>query len=415
MTKRTAPVKFLPSMVPLCLLLAGASHVCCFQPFYLTESSIQKYSKEIVNQRKIDTISNSRIGRRRTSLNDLSEWRDLFFDEAAKPQTVKDIMQEQNLEGPAREICVLPFPLNDVILQGETKELCLYEERFHNLFEKAQNSHHGVVAMGLLAPPAGILQNMPICELESYRKMPGETEFGTSFSILATIRVVGRASLLHIDDTTEEEFMTGWCTEVFDEVDDDGITLMKKGNDSADKLEGMMESICSLEEKLEKLSAAKDKMIMKEEENSRGEVSEATMRRRMLEAELDEMNDDEEEEDDDDDDFDDLENTENRRFRFQRALQIAEATDMQGYIASPSSSGNTRSIQQLTALSWAYFNSEIEPIDVLQYRLRALEGENLILRLKLALIMLMEVRSKLKARLKKMASSDDFEDGDTQV
>ncbi len=30
---------------------------------------------------------------------------------------------------PVREVCVFPFPLNDVLLQGETKELCLYEER----------------------------------------------------------------------------------------------------------------------------------------------------------------------------------------------------------------------------------------------------------------------------------------------
>lgn len=30
---------------------------------------------------------------------------------------------------PVREICILPFPLTDVLLQGETKELCLYEER----------------------------------------------------------------------------------------------------------------------------------------------------------------------------------------------------------------------------------------------------------------------------------------------
>lgn len=30
---------------------------------------------------------------------------------------------------PVREVCILPFPLTDVLLQGETKELCLYEER----------------------------------------------------------------------------------------------------------------------------------------------------------------------------------------------------------------------------------------------------------------------------------------------
>ena len=32
-------------------------------------------------------------------------------------------------EGPLRQICILPFPLDDALLQGETKELCLYEER----------------------------------------------------------------------------------------------------------------------------------------------------------------------------------------------------------------------------------------------------------------------------------------------
>ena len=31
---------------------------------------------------------------------------------------------------PVREVCILPFPMNDVLLQGETKELCLYEERY---------------------------------------------------------------------------------------------------------------------------------------------------------------------------------------------------------------------------------------------------------------------------------------------
>ena len=31
---------------------------------------------------------------------------------------------------PVREVCILPFPLDEVLLQGETKELCLYEERY---------------------------------------------------------------------------------------------------------------------------------------------------------------------------------------------------------------------------------------------------------------------------------------------
>jgi hypothetical protein len=40
----------------------------------------------------------------------------------------KELVGDVNDE-PVREVCILPFPLTDVLLQGETKELCLYEER----------------------------------------------------------------------------------------------------------------------------------------------------------------------------------------------------------------------------------------------------------------------------------------------
>jgi hypothetical protein len=61
-----------------------------------------------------------------TRLCDMSEWRDVMFE---PPSMLNDLVKEDNQEGPLREICILPFPLNDVILQGETKELCLYEKR----------------------------------------------------------------------------------------------------------------------------------------------------------------------------------------------------------------------------------------------------------------------------------------------
>lgn len=57
-----------------------------------------------------------------TRLYDLSEWRDMMFDAPAG-------LVEDKESGPFREICILPFPLDDALLQGETKELCLYEER----------------------------------------------------------------------------------------------------------------------------------------------------------------------------------------------------------------------------------------------------------------------------------------------
>ena len=44
-------------------------------------------------------------------------------------RVVGELDSEDGQEGPLREICIFPFPLDDALLQGETKELCLYEER----------------------------------------------------------------------------------------------------------------------------------------------------------------------------------------------------------------------------------------------------------------------------------------------
>ena len=46
----------------------------------------------------------------------------------------KELMGDANEGEPVREVCILPFPLTDVLLQGETKELCLYEERYVGTF-----------------------------------------------------------------------------------------------------------------------------------------------------------------------------------------------------------------------------------------------------------------------------------------
>ena len=54
----------------------------------------------------------------------ISAWRDIMFEDV--PQKLAADAADGE---PVREICILPFPLTDVLLQGETKELCLYEER----------------------------------------------------------------------------------------------------------------------------------------------------------------------------------------------------------------------------------------------------------------------------------------------
>ena len=63
----------------------------------------------------------------KTKLNGICEWRDTIFD-IPGTGTFNDagLMNE---EGIPREITVLPFPYEDVLLQGETKQLRLYEDR----------------------------------------------------------------------------------------------------------------------------------------------------------------------------------------------------------------------------------------------------------------------------------------------
>ena len=237
-----------------------------------------------------------------SQLYDISEWRDQFFTnipdevDVAIIDTIAatggNVSIDRN-DNPVREICVLPFPLDDVLLQGETKELCLYEKRFHQLFEKSNNDHNSVVAMGLLAPPAGILQNMPICEIENYRVMEGKTEFGTDFSILVTIRVVGRGSLLHIqDEDIGIEYLTGWCMEVSDEVarsndDESKRDIIDVGNRLVDKIDKMVYSIQTIETSLNLESSTSPLPSSSSSNLEDGVVvSEATMARRILEAEL---------------------------------------------------------------------------------------------------------------------------------
>ena len=122
-----------------------------------------------------------------TALKDISEWRDQWY---TYPGTGDDRTLGKESSGTPREICLLPFPFDEVLLQGEQKQLRLYEERFLKLFEHATEKNCGVVGMGLCAE-AGIIQSVPLCEIEAFNKMDG-------FGIFMTIRVVSRAKILEV-------------------------------------------------------------------------------------------------------------------------------------------------------------------------------------------------------------------------
>lgn len=125
-----------------------------------------------------------------TQLRDVHGWRD---DDAS----------------PSREICLLPFSLEEVLLQGETKQLRLYEQRFIDLFDECMEQNHGIVGMGLIASATGILMHLPLCEVEAYNRSMKE------MGIFVTIRAISRVELESI--TQEGPYIKATCTEVFDE------------------------------------------------------------------------------------------------------------------------------------------------------------------------------------------------------
>jgi hypothetical protein len=63
---------------------------------------------------------------KKSPLFGIGEWRDLIFD---FPGTGDDRRLGMEQGAPPKEVCVLPFPYAEVLLQGETKQLRLYEER----------------------------------------------------------------------------------------------------------------------------------------------------------------------------------------------------------------------------------------------------------------------------------------------
>ena len=135
----------------------------------------------------------------------IPEWRDLMFE---YPGTGDNRRLGTEQGGLPKEVCILPFPYQEVLLQGETKQLRLYEERFIKLFEDCTQNHCGVVAMGMIAS-SGIIQTVPLAEVEAYNRMSG-------FGIFVTVRVVGRAKLLEV--VQQEPYIKAVCTELTDKL-----------------------------------------------------------------------------------------------------------------------------------------------------------------------------------------------------
>ena len=170
-------------------------------------SKINSFSSNVVFKNSIGRRFHNCNSGQGWVLNGINEWRDTTFSSSNNGNTMdmNNVGILNSDEPLKREICVLPFPYEDVILQGETKQLRLYEDRFIKLFDKCQTEHHGMVCMGLLTEGSGIVQTAALCEIEDFNR---SNEFG----IFTTIRVVGRIKLLEL--TQMEPYICGICSEV---------------------------------------------------------------------------------------------------------------------------------------------------------------------------------------------------------
>lgn len=202
---------------------------------------------------------NSVLGKPSNPLFGVSEWRDTMFD---YPGTGDDRRLGTESGGAPKEVCILPFPYDEVLLQGETKQLRLYEDRFVKLFDYCMENHSGVVGMGLIAD-SGIIQSVPLCEVEAYNRMEG-------FGIFVTLRVVGRAQLDEI--TQQEPYLKAVCRELTDKIPPN----LELPNLLASNIENFMLLLSSMEHRLNKAV----------EESDDEDKANAEMRRRIQIAQL---------------------------------------------------------------------------------------------------------------------------------
>lgn len=171
----------------------------------------------------------------------IAEWRDLDYNgppvdlSTAGTLGTTSSLSSTSTSSLPKAIAVLPFPFDEVLLQGQTKQLRLYEDRFLQLFDDAVD--HGVVGMGLCLGSGGMLRTMPLCEMEAYNRMDG-------FGVFVTIRAVGRAQLMNV--TQQEPYIMGVCVELVDELPPD----LEICNVLAGTIEQTIVAITSMEHRL---------------------------------------------------------------------------------------------------------------------------------------------------------------------
>ncbi len=93
----------------------------------------------------------------------------------------------------ALQLPLLPFPVADALLPGETKALHLYEARFLQLLTDAKDKHHERLGQMLITPQGNVAAYAPLCVLDETRVR--------DVGVWARLKCVGRVRLIDVAQT----------------------------------------------------------------------------------------------------------------------------------------------------------------------------------------------------------------------
>lgn len=156
------------------------------------------------------------------------EWREAYdTDTAATSQKVNDTSSATGTGAGAggsgnsgRPILMLPFPSDDILLQGQSTTIILKEGRFYDLFQDCIDDHQSIVGMAIMADDGLVMDGMPLCEIVNFDVEAG---YRGKVTVCVTLRAVGRATIVEL--TQMRPIMMGTCVELMDDAVSDGDAL----------------------------------------------------------------------------------------------------------------------------------------------------------------------------------------------
>jgi len=137
-------------------------------------------------------------------------------------------------DGGPWQLGLLPFPLAEALLPGETKQVHLFEARFTRLFEDAARNH-GCLGQLLLTPGGNVASITTLLEVEESRRQ----EIG----VWAQLKCVGRVRLTSLRQSEYEYVLADvelFCDEAPSSEGDENVALQEEEGAAAQVADAYM-------------------------------------------------------------------------------------------------------------------------------------------------------------------------------